>query len=79
MFEKETMEGLLSKLTAEERELRKRLEDATSPPVSQPVPHPVFAPLQPLNGKVVANGAATLKVNGEAGGKKGKKRKQEAH
>ncbi len=79
MFEKETMEGLLSKLTAEERELRKRLEDAISPPVSQAVPHPVFAPLQPLNGKVVANGVQTLKVNGEAGGKKGKKRKQETH
>ena len=75
-WERETMETLLSKLTAEERELRKRLEDATSPPASNPAPHAIFTP---LNGKIALNGHPTPKVNGDVGGKKGKKRKQETH
>ena len=70
------MENLVSKLTAEERELRKRLEDATTSPASNPPPH---SPLQPLNGKVVLNGHPASKVNGDVGAKKGKKRKQDAH
>lgn len=78
-FEKETIENLLSKLTAEERELRKRLEDATDPHTKTPALLPTFTPLQPLNGKVLTNGIPTLKLNGDAGGKKGKKRKQEAY
>lgn len=77
-FEKETMESLLAKLTAEERDLRKRLEDAVDSH-SKTSPLQTFTPLQPLNGKTLANGNPTPKLNGDSGGKKGKKRKQEAH
>lgn len=79
MFEKESIETLLSKLTAEERELRKRLEDVTDPHAQRSPVNPSFVPLQPLNGKAVPNGNLTIKMNGDAVVKKGKKRKQDAH
>ena len=72
--ERETIETVLSKLTSQEREIRKLIEDASeSKPTPQPPALPV--PLQPLNGKGIPNGVVKQRPNAD-GLKKGKKRKE---
>lgn len=69
-FERETIEGVLSKLTLQEREIRKRIEDVLDSSSRAALVAPV--PLQPLNGKGLPNGVVKQKDVL----KKGKKRKE---
>lgn len=73
-FEKQTLEDALLRLTTQEREIRKHIEDVVDPKAQTSVPDVMGLPLQPLNGDVFANGLPKAKTNGEAV-KKGKKRK----
>ncbi|KZT74661.1 hypothetical protein DAEQUDRAFT_734278 [Daedalea quercina L-15889] len=76
--DKEALDGVLSKLTTQEREIRKRIEDVVNPTAGTSATDPTGptagSPLQRLNGKTVTNGHARSKVNGESA-KKGKKKK----
>lgn len=76
--DKEALDGALLKLTTQEREIRKRIEDVLHPSPQSSAPEPVApvpgSPLQPLNGKASMNGHTKPKVNGDAI-KKGKKKK----
>lgn len=76
--DKEALDGALSKLTAQEREIRKRIENVLHPTARSSAPEsgtPVpGSPLQPSNEKTVANGHTKVKVNGNVV-KKGKKKK----
>ncbi|THH34070.1 hypothetical protein EUX98_g59 [Antrodiella citrinella] len=72
-FEMDTIEEVLSKLTAQEREIRKQIEDVLeSESRTAAIPVPV---LQPLNGQGYSNGVVKQKTNTD-GVKKGKKRKE---
>lgn len=71
-FEKETKEATIAKLTTQERELRKRIEDILEPKDTKMSK----MPLKPSNTKPAVNGHSSVKVNGDAG-RKGKKRKAE--
>ena len=76
--DKEALDGALLKLTTQEREIRKRIEDVLHPSArtsaSETVAPVPGSPLQPLNGKISMNGLSKPKANGDTG-KKGKKKK----
>ena len=75
VFERETIEGIMAKLTGEEREIRKRIEDVLETKSRAPMA-PVPVPLQPLNGKGLTNGVVKQQKSNTDGLKKGKKRKE---
>lgn len=72
-FEKGTMEASLESLAAQERDLRKKMEEVNNAPASKPsnVTEIKVIPVKSLTG---SSGVAKPKVNG-AVAKKGKKRK----
>ncbi|KAH9937653.1 uncharacterized protein B0H18DRAFT_1081769 [Fomitopsis serialis] len=76
--DRDALDGALLKLTTQEREIRKRIEDVMHPTAQssggEPTGPPLGSPLQPLNGKTTSNGQSKSKVNGDAA-KKGKKKK----
>ncbi|CAL1695921.1 unnamed protein product [Somion occarium] len=74
-FEKGTMEASLASLTAQERELRKHMEEVINPNTSKAriIEQVSVAPLKPLH---EPNGTTKVKANGTST-KKGKKRKTE--
>ncbi|KAH9835591.1 uncharacterized protein C8Q71DRAFT_709031 [Rhodofomes roseus] len=74
----EALDGALFKLTTQEREIRKRIEDVMHPTArasgAEPEGPTVGSPLQPLDGKTTSNGHSKPKANGDTV-KKGKKKK----
>jgi len=73
-FDKETKESALLKLTAEEREIRRKIEDLTDPKTRTSTGSAPTSPLQPLNGKAGAANVPKTSTNGDTN-KKGKKKK----
>ncbi|EMD41831.1 hypothetical protein CERSUDRAFT_110395 [Gelatoporia subvermispora B] len=75
-FDKEAMEAAVLKLTTQEREIRKQIEDVTDPQARASATALSTSPLQLLNCKVdlVNLEPPIVKINGDTG-KKGKKKK----
>ncbi|KAH9946655.1 hypothetical protein B0H21DRAFT_693343 [Amylocystis lapponica] len=72
-FDKETKESALLKLTTQERDIRRQIEDVTDPKARTPVSS-LPSPLQPLNGQASSASIPKAKLNGDSM-KKGKKKK----
>ncbi|PCH33586.1 hypothetical protein WOLCODRAFT_135204 [Wolfiporia cocos MD-104 SS10] len=74
-FDKETKETALAKLTTQERDIRRQIEDVLDPSARarSAAMKSSGPPLQPLNGEATSNGLPKTKVNGDAS-KKGKKK-----
>ncbi|KZT06932.1 uncharacterized protein LAESUDRAFT_725683 [Laetiporus sulphureus 93-53] len=73
-YEREVQEKALSRLTAEEREIRKKIEDGMDVGARGAQMASPTTPLQPLNGAATVNGHPQVQTNGDAV-KKGKKKK----
>ena len=73
-YEREVQEKALSRLTAEEREIRKKIEDGMDVGARGAQMASPTTPLQPLNGAATVNGHPQMQTNGDAV-KKGKKKK----
>lgn len=72
-FERDTRFGVLQRLTVEEREIRKQIEDVMDPKARASVLNTVGPPLQPLNGDATPNGPVKSKASSDAN-RKGKKK-----
>jgi len=75
-FDKDAMETAILKVTTQEREIRKQIEDVMDPQARAAAATVPMSPLQPLNGKLDLDdlGPPIVRMNGDAG-KKGKKKK----